>query len=147
MYKLSLVLLSPRTFSFCFYPWPYILSLQTCSRKSSIFSIAVHGFRNLFWKICPLFGKILITCLKCSRTSFSRSCYSKKMHWGQGWEWEIASFRSLIYKKNSKGPNTDPCGTPWVTSILSETVSLIIVCWILFVRYDSNQLSVSPITP
>ena len=62
-------------------------------------------------------------------------------------EWEIASFRMLIYIRNSKGPSTDPCGTPWVTSILSETVSLTIVCWILFVRYDSNQLSVTPLMP
>ena len=49
--------------------------------------------------------------------------------------------------RNSKGPSTDLCGTPWVTSILSETVSLTIVCWILLVRYDSNQLSVTPLTP
>ena len=50
------------------------------------FSNAVHIFRNLFWKICPLFGKILITCLKCSRASFSPSSYSEKMRWGRGWE-------------------------------------------------------------
>ena len=62
-------------------------------------------------------------------------------------EWEIASFRLLIYIRNSKGPSTNPCGTPWVTSILSETGSLTIVCWILFVRCDSNQLSVTPLTP
>ena len=49
------------------------------------FSIAAYIFRNLFWKICPLFGKKLITCLKCFRVSFSLFSYSKKMRWGRGW--------------------------------------------------------------
>ena len=34
-------------------------------------------------KICPLFGQILITCLKCSRASFSPSCYSEKVRWDE----------------------------------------------------------------
>ena len=38
--------------------------------------MAVYIFRNIFWKLCPLFGKILIACLKCSRASFSPSFYS-----------------------------------------------------------------------
>ena len=50
------------------------------------FHYAVHVFSNLFLKICPLFGQILITCLKCSRASFSLSSYSEKMHWGGGWQ-------------------------------------------------------------
>ena len=48
-------------------------------------SITSNLFPNLFLKICALFGKILITCLKCSRVSFSLSTYNDKMHWGQGW--------------------------------------------------------------
>ena len=40
--------------AFCpcvFYPQPYILNVQTSSSESAdIFSIAVHVFRNLFWK-------------------------------------------------------------------------------------------------
>ena len=63
------------------------LHSKTTNRKfdcSYIFSIAVHVFRNLFLKICPLFGQILIACLKCSRASFSPSSHSEKMHWGRG---------------------------------------------------------------
>ena len=48
--------------------------------------MVVHVFRNLFWKICPLFGQILITCLKCSRLSFSPSSYSEKKRWSRGCE-------------------------------------------------------------
>ena len=49
------------------------------------FSIAAHVFPNLFIKICPLFGQILITCLNCFTTSFSLSRYTEKMRWGRGW--------------------------------------------------------------
>ena len=30
--------------------------------------------------------------------------------------------KSLPYIKNSKGPNTEPCRTPWLTFVHSETV-------------------------
>ena len=61
------------------YPWPYTLDIQTSSRERvNIFSIAFHVFRNLFGKICPLFGQILITCLKRPRASFSPFSYRKK---------------------------------------------------------------------
>ena len=70
-------------FLFCFYPWPYVVNVCTSSGKASdVFSIAVHVFRNLFWKICPLFGQILITCLKCSKVSFLPSSYIEMMRWG-----------------------------------------------------------------
>ena len=49
----------------------------------NIFSIVVHVFPNLFWKICPLFGHILLTCLKCSRSSFFPPSYSEKMRWDE----------------------------------------------------------------
>ena len=56
---------------YCFYPWPYILNVQIWSHKTiDIFSVAIDVFLNLFWKICPLFMQILITCLKCFRASF-----------------------------------------------------------------------------
>ena len=61
------------------------LHLKTKNLKldcSYNFSIAVHVFRNLFLKICSLFGQILITCLKYSRASFSPSSYSEKMALG-----------------------------------------------------------------
>ena len=68
---------------FCFYPWSCILNVSLFSSNfANISIIAVYVFRNLFWKICPLFGQILITCLKCS--SFSPSFYvscSEKMLW------------------------------------------------------------------
>ena len=44
----------------------------------------VYVFHNLFWKICPLFGQILISCLKCSEAFFWSSSYSEKMRWGLG---------------------------------------------------------------
>ena len=63
-----------------FYLWPYILNVQTSIHDSAdIFRVTVHVFHNLFWKIGPLFGQILITCLKFSRTSFSPNSYSEKM--------------------------------------------------------------------
>ena len=53
------------------YPLLYILNVQTCSGKSVVIVIiAVLVCRNLFWELCPLFGKILVTCLKCSRVFF-----------------------------------------------------------------------------
>ena len=63
----------------------YILSIKIYRLEGAdFFSIAVHVFRNLFLKICPLFGQTLITCLKCSRASFSPSSCSGKMHWRWG---------------------------------------------------------------
>ena len=59
--------------------------LTKCRGSVNNCSTIVRVFRNLFWKIWPLFGQILITCLKCSRASFSPSFYSEKMHWGRGW--------------------------------------------------------------
>ena len=79
----------------CFYPWVYILNVKSPTRKLlNMFSIAVHIFRNLFCKICPLFGQILIKCLECSRASFSLYSYSKKMRWGR--ENTLSLFCTLI---------------------------------------------------
>ena len=70
----------------CFYRWPNLLNLKTVSREPDyVFRNTVHVFANLFLKIRPLFGQILITCLKCSRAFFSLSSYSEKMRWGRGW--------------------------------------------------------------
>ena len=74
---------------------PYILRVQTDSLESvNIFSIVAHVFRNLFWKICPLFGKILITCLKSCKAT-----YSKKMHWGGGEGHQCKCFLWILQKK------------------------------------------------
>ena len=48
-------------------------------------------FANLFLKIYPLFGQIVITCLKCSRASFCPSSYSEKMRWGRGCKKNIST--------------------------------------------------------
>ena len=74
------------------YVFILFLSLALLTKHSrdpvDVFSIAAHVFPNLFIKIWPLFGQILITCLKCSRASFSISSCSEKMHWGGGWNGE-----------------------------------------------------------
>ena len=51
---------------FCFYPWPYLLNILIFSRESvDVFGIAAYDvFSKLFWKICPLFGQILVTLFK-----------------------------------------------------------------------------------
>ena len=69
------------------------------------FSNTVHVFRNLFWKTCPLFEQILITCLKCSWVSFSPSSYSEKMRWGQGWTGTFLFSRF--------GPKNENCQLSW----------------------------------
>ena len=70
-------------FLFCSCPWPYALNVQSSSCKGTdVFSVADQVFRNLFWKICPLFRQILITFLKCSRASFLLSSYGEKMNSG-----------------------------------------------------------------
>ena len=54
-------------------------------KRNNIFPLATHIFRNLFWKICPRFKQILMTCLKCSRASFLPSSTNERMLWGRGW--------------------------------------------------------------
>ena len=63
-----------------FYNWLFILNVQLSSGTGSIiFSMSVHVFRNLFWKLYPLFGQILITRFKFSRAFFLLFFYSKKI--------------------------------------------------------------------
>ena len=82
------------------YPWSYILNVTLLNSSFvNIFSFPVHVFRILFWRICPLFEQILVTCLKCSRASFSPSSYSEKMRWGRGW-WMTSIDFSLLRKIN-----------------------------------------------
>ena len=73
--------------------------MQTFSRESvDVFSIAAQVFSNLFLKTCPPFRQNLITCLKCSRASFSLSSYSEKMRLGRGCRREIG-IASCYFKK------------------------------------------------
>ena len=99
IWEIGLNSLSAHMFLFCFCPWPYILNVTLFSKNFvNIFSIALHVFSNSFWKICPLFGQILITCLKCFRASFSLSSYSEKMRWGRGWIYEPIMSTRLVRK-------------------------------------------------
>ena len=84
---------------YCYSPWLYILNVLTQSHDNAdLFSNAVQVFRNLFWKMCPLFGQILITCLKCSRAFFAPSCYSEKMRWGQRCTKELDTVDKVKWK-------------------------------------------------
>ena len=101
LYKLSLIFvitIFAHIILFCFYPWPYILNVSLFSSNVlDIFSITVHVFRNLFWKICRLFGQILITCLKCSRAPFSLSSYNEQMRCGRGCRWLTCFGKNAYY--------------------------------------------------
>ena len=52
----------------------------------------------------------------------------------------IALWRSFIYKRNSRGPRTDPCGTLCVIGSLLELLSFICVNWCLPIRKLSSQI-------
>ena len=82
LYKLmlvSVISLSAHMFLFCFYLWLYIHIVTSFNKDFvNVFSIDVHVFCNLFREVCPLFRKILITCLKSSRPSFLLSSCSEK---------------------------------------------------------------------
>ena len=74
------------------YVFILFLSLALLTKHSrepvDVFSITDHIFLNLFIKLYPLSGQLLITCLKCSRASFSLSTCSEKMRWERGWNGE-----------------------------------------------------------
>ena len=46
--------------------------------------------------------------------------------------------KSLIYKRNRRGPSTDPCGTPWVTTMSSDLVLPIETCCLLIMKIWSK---------
>ena len=77
----------------CFY-YNFILAL---AKTAYVFSIIAYVFRNLFWKTCPLFRQILITCLKCSRASSSPVTYSEKMCWVRGWLLHIYAALKILF--------------------------------------------------
>ena len=54
--------------------------------------------------------------------------------------------RSLTKMINS-GPNTDPCGTPWVTKLDSESKPLTDVYWTLWDKNDWNQSTARLLIP
>ena len=54
---------------------------------------------------------------------------------------------SFIYRRNSNGPNTVPCGTPDVTGEYSDFVPSHTTSWRRFVRKDSIQRRTLPCIP
>ena len=106
LYKLLFISLSLCMFLICFCPWPYTLNFKSGSCKPADVSIIViHVLCNLFWKICPLFGQILIMCLKCSRASFLSSFYRKrcaevKIEKISIWQFNNSLCMSKIYYSN-----------------------------------------------
>ena len=51
-----------------------------------------------------------------------------------------------IRNRNNKGPNTDPCGTPYApVSLKFEVTPLVVVCCLLFDKHDSNHLRALPL--
>ena len=92
-YLVMSLLIKPHAIAFCSYFVIFILFLSLTlhaehvtpiGKGDAVFSIPVHVFGDLFWKICFLFGQILMTCLKCSRTSFLPFSYCEKLCWGRG---------------------------------------------------------------
>ena len=51
--------------------------------------------------------------------------------------------KSFIYMLNSRGPRTDPCGTPHVTSSQELYVEFILTCCFQDVRYSKISLRLS----
>ena len=56
-------------------------------------------------------------------------------------------YMSLIYKRKSTGPNTDPCRTPNVMFNTEELQFFLIETYcFLLLKYDSNQFCMTPLT-
>ena len=116
----------------CFCPWPYIPNALTkFSDSADIFSNAVHAFHTLFWKICPLFWQLLITCLKCSRCLF---CLPLKAKWCAGDEvaqnFDLLSLKSL-----------DPCHTIRASDRFLQPIFLrILSCIGAFIRCNECNI-------
>jgi hypothetical protein len=48
-------------------------------------------------------------------------------------------WKSLIYKRNKRGPNTEPCGTSYLIGVLSDLICPIETNWHLLLKYEENQ--------
>ena len=71
----------------------------------NVFNIAVHASCNLFWEKCSLFGKILVTCLKCSKVFLrlplmAKRCAGVEVPFSHSYLW-AASNRSIMNMVNS----------------------------------------------
>ena len=52
-----------------------------------------------------------------------------------------------MYRRNNKGPNVEPCGTPQITCLVMEQWPSKQTYCVLFFRKGLNQLLVNPRTP
>ena len=59
----------------------------------------------------------------------------------------ILSGRSLMKRRKSMGPSTDPWGTPLTTGTLSDELPSTTTLWIRPDRKDAIQLCMFPLTP
>ena len=53
----------------------------------------------------------------------------------------------MVYKVKSRGPRTEPCGTPQKSGFVDERTLLILINWDLFVMNDENHFRTDPEKP
>ena len=51
---------------------------------------------------------------------------------------KIIAYSKVIYKNKKKGPKMEPCGTPWIIVIFSESKLLIETYCFLSDKYEEN---------
>ena len=59
----------------------------------------------------------------------------------------ITSSTGAKNKENRRGPSTEPCGTPYRTSLSADKSFPIFTDWVRFDRYDLNQSRTVPLKP
>ena len=71
------------SFPYAFILILFLVLLTTCPPLYHQIVNNFSVFCNLFWTIRPLFGQILITCLKNSKAWLSTFSYRQNMRWGR----------------------------------------------------------------
>jgi len=74
-------------------------------------------------------------------------CISSAYRWGWGPYLSMRSIKPEVYKMNSRGPRTDPCGTPNRTILCVDQAKPRHMHSTLLVTYDQNQSSAAPLIP
>ena len=59
-------------------------------------------------------------------------------------DFEKTLCRSFMWRRKSKGPDVEPCGTPKVTVLTLQELPGKLTYYLLFSRNDFNQLLASP---
>ena len=91
------------------------------------FTPSVHDCRSCV-RLCTSFGGV----------DFWSWVSSAKSWWLTEWL-AMMSESGVVYKTNSTGPNTEPCGTPNMTGEKEEAELLTTAHWFLSRRYDRNH--------